>query len=226
MQAYKYLSHGAIGPFSGFPWPAPGGFGPGEWVRVEGGLEPCGNGIHACRMRDLPYWINDELWEIELDGAIVAERRGLVAEQGRLVRPVDGWDVAVPELAQSCCLRARDTAVHVLEARRPSTAVTGLAAEERPQELAAGFAALSHRGLDDFGVHVAAYAADIAGYAASAVRGDATWASCTAYVTAVLEGFVASGDASSARRAPEYAAERERQAGWLARRLQLTAETA
>jgi hypothetical protein len=130
------------------------------------------------------------------------------------------------ELARSCCLRARDTAVRALEASVPSAVATELSREERPEELAAGFAALSRDGHDEFDVHVAAYAADIAGYATNAARGDATWASCTAYVTAVLEGYVASRDAASARRAPEYAAERERQADWLSRTLQLTGAAA
>src|SRR5262249_50740287 len=62
--AYKFLRQGSIGPFTGFRW------GPGRWVEADTAA-PCESGVHACRVDDLPYWCNDELWEIELDGSIV-----------------------------------------------------------------------------------------------------------------------------------------------------------
>src|SRR5437660_664030 len=62
MIAYKFLRAGRIGPFSRFAWPEPG-----VWVRASAS-DRCRRGIHACRMRDLPWWLGQELWEIELDG--------------------------------------------------------------------------------------------------------------------------------------------------------------
>ena len=89
MIAYKFLRPGAVGPFSGLRWR------PGEWVETER-VEPCRQGIHACRTRDLPIWLGAELWEIELAGDITEGERKIVAERGRLTRPIDHW---TPDLA-------------------------------------------------------------------------------------------------------------------------------
>ncbi|MDQ5822381.1 MAG: hypothetical protein M3540_13165, partial [Actinomycetota bacterium] len=81
---------------------------PGEWVEAEGELESCRNGIHACRPTDLPGWIDDELWEIELDGPVKELPSLVVAARGRLVRRIESWDDALAlEFATACAQRAR-----------------------------------------------------------------------------------------------------------------------
>ena len=60
-----------------------------EWV--EAPVEPCRSGIHACRPGDLPMWVADELYEIELAGEIVHERTKVVAPRARLLRRVDAY---------------------------------------------------------------------------------------------------------------------------------------
>ena len=108
MIAYKFLRTAAVGRFSEFRWPVPDGDGPGEWVAAEGELEHCRNGIHACRIADLPGWIDDELWEIELDGPIEALASLVVASRGRLTRRIEAWDDALAvEFATACAQRAR-----------------------------------------------------------------------------------------------------------------------
>ena len=84
MIAYKFLAAGAVAPFTAFDWPI------GEWVEADA-ADPCRRGVHACRTKDLPIWLDDELWEVELDGAIVEQERKLVAERGRLTRRIEGW---------------------------------------------------------------------------------------------------------------------------------------
>ncbi len=91
MIAYKFLSSGALGFFSGHAWPTPAAESPGEWVRVSGELRQCQNGIHACTEGQLVEWLDEELWEIELDDAAVEVEGGLVAPAGRLIRRVKGW---------------------------------------------------------------------------------------------------------------------------------------
>src|SRR5439155_275461 len=86
--AYKFLEQDAVSPFAGFRWPV------GEWVDAVA-ADPCRRGIHACRVQDLPFWLGRELWEIELDAAVVVQQRKVVAPRGRLVRRVEGWDAAV-----------------------------------------------------------------------------------------------------------------------------------
>ena len=89
MKALKALRAGAVGPFSEFRWPTPGD-GPGQWVAAS--PSPCASGVHACLRGQLPLWLHDELWEIELGGAVTTLERKVVAARGRLVRRVEGWD--------------------------------------------------------------------------------------------------------------------------------------
>lgn len=103
MIAYKFLADGAVAPFTGFRWPVD------QWVVAEA-LAPCREGIHACRARDLPYWLGRELWEIELDGKILEQERKVIAERGRLVRRRTEWtpellDEFVADLLQRTRLR-------------------------------------------------------------------------------------------------------------------------
>jgi hypothetical protein len=65
--AYKFLTAEGLGMFSGFAWPLPGS-GPGAWVEAE--VDACRTGVHACRRKDLPYWVGPALYEIELDGPL------------------------------------------------------------------------------------------------------------------------------------------------------------
>jgi hypothetical protein len=108
MTAWKFLRSGGTGRLSGFAWPLPGGSGPGPWVSATGPLVPSVNGIHACRAVDLPAWIDDELWEIELAGPVVELEDAVVARRGRLARRVPGWDrQAALDLVRACLERAR-----------------------------------------------------------------------------------------------------------------------
>ena len=84
MKALKFLRADRVAPFTGFRWPV------GEWVDAVS-ADPCRDGIHALRSKDLPFWLGRELWEIELDGEIVEQERKIVASRGRLVRRIEGW---------------------------------------------------------------------------------------------------------------------------------------
>jgi hypothetical protein len=100
--AYKFLAAGARGRFTGFEWE------PGAWVETSGPLEPCANGIHACGVEELPTWIGDELWAVELDGELVEDAGVLVARRARLVEQVAGWDrVTMREFASACSQHAQ-----------------------------------------------------------------------------------------------------------------------
>lgn len=108
MIAYKFLRTGAVGRFSQFQWPTPAGDSPGGWVGAEGNLENCRNGIHACRVSDLLGWIDDELWEIELDGSVQELPSLVVAPRGRLTRRLEAWDDSLAlGFATACADRTR-----------------------------------------------------------------------------------------------------------------------
>jgi hypothetical protein len=101
MIAYKFLDQGRLAPFTGVQWPEPG-----AWLESDR-VELCVSGVHACRVGDLPYWLRPELWEVELEGAVVEGKRLLVARRGRLVRRVEAWnDAAATAFGRSCAEEA------------------------------------------------------------------------------------------------------------------------
>ena len=75
---YKFLRRGSVGPFSGRVWRI------GEWVAAEGRLEACRNGVHVCRPGDLPYWLADELWQVEVEGEQIEHDQKLVVRRARI----------------------------------------------------------------------------------------------------------------------------------------------
>jgi hypothetical protein len=99
--AYKFLSAGRVGRFTGFRWE------PDAWVEADS-VDPCVAGIHACRAHDLPIWLDDELWEIELAGDVVVADRKLVARRGRLTHRIEQWTPALAhEFGRFCAERTR-----------------------------------------------------------------------------------------------------------------------
>jgi len=127
--AYKLLRADGTGVFSARRWPPPG-----TWLEA-GSAVACRTGVHACRPRQLPLWLGlGTLWEVELDGDVVEDERKLIAERGRLVRPVDQWnDAAARAFRNACADAVRRRAEHNPElagfaADAATTPVTSIAA--------------------------------------------------------------------------------------------------
>jgi hypothetical protein len=110
MIGYKFLRSDDRSFFTGFPWPLPHGDEPGSWVQTR--VEPCRSGIHACRPADLPLWLGEVLYEIELDGEIVERPSKVVAARGRLLRRVEAWDDRLRDAyTRMCADRAHEIAL-------------------------------------------------------------------------------------------------------------------
>jgi hypothetical protein len=117
LRAYKVLSHGRSA-FTGWEWPLPEHERPGEWVVVTGPLGLCINGIHASTVDQLPQWLGDEIWELELDGEVLRTEPALIAGRARLIRLLEEWDEqARLAFCQDCARRA-----HEIAARYPTGA--------------------------------------------------------------------------------------------------------
>jgi hypothetical protein len=126
LKALKFLLEGQLAPFSGFRWPV------GEWVAPTDHAA-CRSGIHACDPADLPFWLMDELWEIELAGSITRGRHKLVADRGRLVRRVQAWDPQTHEaFADACVTRVRELARFRPEAEEHLADLVSWAPHVRP----------------------------------------------------------------------------------------------
>ena len=213
MIAYKFLQEGRVGPFSGVPWPAEG-----EWLQAGGGERACSPRVHACRVEDLPEWMDHELWRIELDGDVRVDCGKLVADRGRLVERVAVWDAAfMAAFAEACALRARDAALTLLP-RGP--AHDTLAGCETAEQLAAAAAALAaDDALDPDEARAAGYAGDAARHVVGARAAPAT-----APTHAAVNGFIAAAAAAFAEDdLGAVARERAWQAEWIAARAGLAA---
>ena len=111
MTAYKFLSPGRVGLFSGISWPEPG-----TWLEAGAEVERCASGVHALSDAGLLDWIDDELWTCELAGIVDDDGQVLVAERGRLLERVAAWnESAARDFARTCAARGRE---HVVEALR------------------------------------------------------------------------------------------------------------
>ncbi|HET8607415.1 MAG TPA: hypothetical protein VFL66_10365 [Gaiellaceae bacterium] len=202
MNAYKFLAAGAVGRFSDVPWPQPPLEGDAEWLEADGPPEQCRHGVHACEVDRLLDWIDEELWEVELDG--VAEREPLlVAARGRLRRRVPGWDEdAARDFADACAERVREHAAAAVDS--VAKTLTAFAADCR----------LLARGARPD----APDAPDVPASAPAA----AAIAANLGFVAAHAAGFAAaSGSADDERYTAGFLAERSWQLDWLRRRLAL-----
>jgi hypothetical protein len=220
MVAYKFLRPGAVGPFSGHPWPTPADDESGAWVEAPAQGAVCRVGIHGCRAEHLPFWIWEELWEIELDGRLDVRPHKLRAPRGRLIRRIDAWsDQAAKSFATECAGRAASIAAGPL---RDSGFDDAAATFERGEDLdavRARTAELWDRLAAEVQVPVG-MASDGALRALTAVASDdryvvAHGAAVTGYIAA-MTGLRVSGRAA-------YDQERAAQAEWLRRELSLPA---
>jgi hypothetical protein len=197
---YKFLRRGGIGPFSRYAWPLPRDGRPGAWVIASGGAVLCHTAIHACRVHDLPWWLQDELWETELDGTISAGRHKVMAPRARLVRRVEAWDgECAQRFGDACAFRARDHAAAALDRAGAPDLATALRAAGDMREL---------RDL--------AYGAAAPTAARTAVTMAGDGATRALGAAAVVSAYIAAHTAARVDGAPALAAERAWQADWLA----------
>lgn len=107
MRAYKWLLAGGRSAFADFDWPMPADGQPGAWVETTAPLALCGNGIHACRVGQLPYWVGPQLWVVELDGQVEEFDGILVSSRARLLEMVGSWSAGgIVDFAWDCANRA------------------------------------------------------------------------------------------------------------------------
>ena len=204
MIAYKFLRAGRVGPFSGFEWPAPG-----VWVRTGSDPVVCRRGVHACRTRDLPWWLADELWEIELDGGVAADEHKLIAAPGRLRSRIAGWTRAcAQDYAAACAWRARDQAVEALRLAGYGLAAEQLATARSLNAVLAAARPLAQE-LSDARISLT-------------IAGDGALRALTG--AAPTAAYIAAHAAARVDGPAGYAAERAWQSRWLAERLDLRAE--
>jgi hypothetical protein len=208
MLAYKCLAPGAVGPFTGFAWPAPASGGPGPWVTAPSD-EPH-RWIHVCRVEDLPYWLCEELWKVELDGPIREAPMQLAAPRARLVERVSGWTAATAHaMGEAVSARLQELSGALLDTQ-------GLSREAALIRAASSFDAIREAARAvRAGGGASVRTQRIAEYAADAVYYLDKGEFATVLYVAANAAVVHDGSPAAA------VVERQRQAAWLVERLGL-----
>ena len=234
MIAYKFLSAGAIGLFSRHRWPTPSDEGPGEWVRAGREIQQCLHGIHACSQQALVAWLDDELWEIELEPPVLEADEELVAPAGRLLRRVKDWnDEFARAFARHCVDDTVALAAASLAQAGRGTEAAALTAAHSRQDAEQNVLQLA-RNLQHEQTSPVLFVADVTRLerggrpeldkeAPSADAGGPTPAALAAnlaYVCAHIAAQLAEQDNADAYD-ESFARERRRQSAWLAENLQL-----
>lgn len=222
MKAYKFLADGARGRFSDLAWPSPHDGSPGDWIAEAGPIDECRRGIHAVTPEQLLEWLDDELWEVELDGPVERADSAVVALRARLVRRVDAWDDATAAAFAASCVDAAKGAVSAtLRRLGAESAASGLAAAASVGDVVA-VAAFVEEPTMTLVVYVADLLLLAAGARPDERPGDRPVPPASAIAANV--GFVAAhvvGCAAGDGYEAAFAAERLRQQTWLRARLEL-----
>jgi hypothetical protein len=213
--AYAFLARGAVEPLSGFAWPTPAETRRGAWVNADSVPREALRGYPS---GDLPYWLDDELWRIELVGKLAERDHLLLAERARLAGRIDAWaDPVAWEFVAACARRiAVPAAVALREEGRAHAAARLEGAGDLGELEQAAAAAADLRGSR---AQLAGYLADVCFYSR-----DAGIPARAAGVAAKMSAHALAADAADAR-AHDAVLARERawQAGWLVERLGLSA---
>lgn len=101
--AYKFLASDRTASFAQVRWPEPGT--DGGWVFASAAVGTCRRAVHACRAKDLAYWLGQRLWRVELADQVTESATKIVAERGRLLEPVGGWPEVCPAFIDDCVTR-------------------------------------------------------------------------------------------------------------------------
>ena len=127
MRAYAFLDPTATDWVSGVRWPVPDDGGPGAWLET-GADRP----LRGYLADQLLWWLDQQLWEVELAGEVREADRSVLGARGRLLAPVDAWTADIArELTTDCALRLRDRAVIALEADGRTAAAAALGVSGR-----------------------------------------------------------------------------------------------
>ncbi len=153
-------------------WPLPNGK-PGKWLKVDGDLVPCSNGLHLCRPGDLVSWLGPTVWLAEAGKERIEQADKVVVRRARLLSRCEAWNDRTARLFAADCA---ERVLTLFERERPD--------DSRPRDAIAAARAFANDEIDA-GARAAAGAAawaaaraaawDAAGAAAWAAAWDAAW---------------------------------------------------
>ena len=111
MKYYKTTKQNRNGTHTNFQYPEIN-----IWTApVEGELVACENGYHFCTIEQLPQWLDEEIYEIEVDGEILECDNKSVARSIRLVKKLNWNEKKARLFAADCAERV----LHIFEEKYP-----------------------------------------------------------------------------------------------------------
>jgi hypothetical protein len=162
--------------------------------------------VFACRVPDLPWWLADELWEVQLEEPLRELDTQVASTAGRLVRRVEPWDeAAVLDYGIACAHRARALAVAALRQDGRVEEAEALAGAEGIVQLARLAGQLA-------GEARIRKSANLAGYVAESATRASQGAAAAAASIAANAAVMAQGNPTA------FELEREWQSRWIAQR--------
>jgi hypothetical protein len=211
---YLGLRRGAVDRLTEFRWPVPSGAAAGAWVQA--GADAPADAVRGYPLAEIAWGLDDELWQLELDGARTGDRRAVHGRRGRLVERIRAWEASTAAgLIEVCAWRVRDAAVAEFRAEeRPDEAEALALVEDLMMLEQLGNAMANGTGA---GSRLAGFAADVVLYARDA-GSPAGGAAVAAYIAAHA---LAGGDKNVRAYEAKFETERGWQAEWLRRRLEL-----
>ena len=220
MTLYKSVTANGAGPYSGFAWPLPTESKPGNWVKIEGELVACENGLHVARGElELLQWLDARVFRVEVAGAKVEAHDKLVVRRARLIEETAWSETTARLFAADCAERV----LHIFERRhpndgRPRDAITAARAFARGE--ISGEQRSAARAVAEVAAwEVTEAAARSASWAASRAAARAnTWAAAPA-ATEATAGDDARFGAWNAARAAAWNVARDVEKAWQAERL-------
>ena len=118
IKRYKILGKGGVAINGGTgQWSLPQDGKPGAWMPKIENIEPCVRGYHLCRVEDLVYWLNEEIYEAEGRGKFVRYENKDVFPEARLLRKLDTWDEKSGRLFAADCV---EHVLHIFEKKYPN----------------------------------------------------------------------------------------------------------
>jgi hypothetical protein len=206
--AYKFLAPSAVSPFSRVAWPTPSGASPGAWVTASAGAEPW---IQGCRPADLPYWIDVELWRVELSDPVRPVRHEVQADRARLLERIEAWGPAARrELTLQCVLRTAGFAAEGLRHEGLDSEASALSSCRTVEDVAAAVKSFGNRSLPARSRQLLGYCGD------AAVWSGIGNARCVPYIASIAAADLRKDPAAMEQ-------ERDWQARWLCTRLHIAA---
>ena len=118
IKRYKILGKGGVAANGGIgQWSLPQDGKPGAWMPKIENIEPCVRGYHLCRVEDLVYWLNEEIFEAEGRGEFIRHGDKDVYPEARLLRKLDAWNEKSARLFAADCA---EYVLHLFEKRHPN----------------------------------------------------------------------------------------------------------